>query len=289
MYVLAIDPGVMNLALAVIEIKRPFPPTTGFTLASLCAHTRLAYWNRIDLSGGVKNATHTQLCKNLIVEFDKMTHLLHRVNAVGIEHQMTSNHDANAVQNYALSYFMCRYPNVHVQLIRPVWKTQYLSTLSNESGVPKFDLNKYEQRKKWSVCTISRCRELWKELPEDLYDEDRHWLYRPLTWIKWEEARPKQDDLADSAIMIFGWIVHTKGELIPTAPTRKKGVAMIKKPPSTQSLIKDVQRTRSQQVKLDTAFVSAGTGSIPNDRPASMNIQKTKTRTRYRGRKLVRM
>jgi hypothetical protein len=302
MYVLAIDPGIMNLALAVIEVKTNTDvlPTSSLTsLASLCACTRLAYWDRIDLSGGIKNATHTQLCAKLIAEFDRMNYLFGRCQVIGIEHQMASNHDANAVQNYALSYFMCRYPNLHVQLIRPLWKTQYLGQLSIDSGVPAFDLDRYDQRKKWSVATVTRCRELWKEMPDDLYCYALNWQFQPRTWIRWAEATPKQDDLADSALMILGWLVHTKGKLVPDIT--KKSQSRRRAVTTTPSLIAEQKLTRSQQIKVDNAFVSAGTDNGLVGRRVGKPVQLVqkvgdlvedtkKKRYGYRGRrrKLVR-
>ena len=278
MYILAIDPGVMNLAIAVIELKAELPAEAIRTLdlPSLCGHTRLAHWQRIDLSAGTRNATHAQLCTELIKQLDLMAPLYSRCSAAGIEHQMASNHDANAIQNYALSYFMCRYPLMHVQLIRPLWKTQYLGPLSLDAGVPAHDLTTYGGRKKWSVATMLQCRVLWKEMPDDLCRPALNWQYQLETWNAWAQAS-KQDDLADAALMILGWLVHTKGRVVPAATT----TMIRRKPASTTSLVKQDAPTRAQRKRTQEAFIQAGTadGGV---------VSRLKKVWKTRRRKLVR-
>lgn len=258
MYILAIDPGIMNLALAVVEVKDTLPPLTATTptLASLCAHTRLAHWQRVDLSAGRRNASHAFLCAQLLLHLDSMAYLYSKCSAVGIEHQMATNHDANAVQNYALMYFKCRYPNIHVQLIRPLWKTLHLGALSFEAGVSQFNLDKYEHRKRWSVATITRCRELWKEMPMDLYCPEKQWQFQPKTWIEWESAAPKQDDLADAALTVLGWIIHTKGQVVPTAPENIK--AKVQRKLQTNFKPRAKPLAPAQQRRIDAAWEGGG-------------------------------
>jgi hypothetical protein len=274
MYILAIDPGVMNLAVAVVELKSQLPPEAVRTmsLALLCEHTRLAHWQRIDLSAGVRNATHAQLCAELIRQMDAMSWLYSKATAVGIEHQMATNHDANAVQNYALSYFMCRYPGIHVQLIRPLWKTQCLGPLSVEAGVPEHDLSVYSGRKKWSVATILRCRELWGETEAQLYrPPPLNWQFEPETWKVWDLAKPKQDDLADAAVMVLGWLVHSNGKLGSVVGGGGGGRVVRATTIPTTTPKKKNGPTRAQRRNAQSAFIEGAVvgAPTPQQKPAA--------------------
>ena len=288
MYILAIDPGVMNLAVAVVEANTiELCKSDASRLSQLCAHTRLAHWQRIDLSAGLRNATHTQLCAELVRRLDLMAPLYAQCAAVGIEHQMASNHDANAVQNYALAYFMCRYPTMHVQLIRPLWKTLHLGPLSEDAGVPRHNLAVYSGRKKWSVATIGRCRELWNETPDQLYRPALNWQYQPETWKTWELCADKQDDLADAALMILGWLVHEKGNVVPLP----KPAAKIRTASSAVRVVKQ-RPTPAQRRRAQASFVHGGQPGGHRETPTPQIAQQTqpgKPKRKWSRRKLVRL
>lgn len=221
MRLMCIDPGIRHLALGFIEFDNDLQfPTQGIdslSLQYLCSGAKLTYWDVIDLTFGRTSVPQINLCARLVEQMDLIRDLIRTSDGIGIEHQMSSNHNSNKIVCHLLAYFQCRFPSIYIQMIMPTLKSKYLAALGRDLGIDDSKLSTYSGRKQWSVKMLSRCRELWKETEQDVVRPELGWRFELLTWKTWDDSK-KKDDLADTIVMAFALWIHSKGKPIPNKP-----------------------------------------------------------------------
>ena len=217
MRVLAIDPGIKHLALAIVNFNGGYPALhSAFSFAQLSNIAQLEWWVNIDLVDGRKNVSRINLCAKLYTELEKLHTQIGRCTHICIEHQMSSNKNTTVIQNQLTMYFMCKHPTIPLHLVSPKHKQDYLAPLCTGVEININRLHTYSGRKKWGIQFVCQYRKLIKQTREDCLINDGRWFVDYSTWRAWDRAE-KKDDLADSFLTALAFWMYYKGR--PKAKT----------------------------------------------------------------------